>query len=80
MEKWEISREVQYFKNRLDIREDVIELDQKIERIALLEAKMAEPGFWDDAAKASGIIQECNNLKTRWNPSGKSISHTKNYT
>ncbi|HPN90685.1 MAG TPA: peptide chain release factor 2 [Bacilli bacterium] len=63
MEKWEISREVQYFKNRLDILEDVIELDQKIERIALLEAKMAEPGFWDDAAKASGIIQECNNLK-----------------
>lgn len=52
MEKWEISREVQYFKNRLDILEDVIELDQKIERIALLEAKMAEPGFWDEIGRA----------------------------
>lgn len=29
MEKWEISREVQYFKNRLEVLKDVIELDHK---------------------------------------------------
>ena len=63
MEKWEISREVQYFKNRLEVLKDVIELDHKKTQIAFLEAKMSEPNFWEDANRASNLIQECNALK-----------------
>ncbi len=43
--------------------------DKKLKRIDELEAKMAEPGFWDDQQAAQKVIGETNRLKTTVNPS-----------
>lgn len=42
--------------------------DTKTERIGELEAKMVEPGFWDDQKAAQKVIGEANRLKTTVNP------------
>ncbi|MEO0510005.1 MAG: peptide chain release factor 2 [Verrucomicrobiota bacterium] len=40
----------------------------KVKRVEELEAKMAEPSFWDDQAAAQKVIGESNRLKTAVNP------------
>ena len=42
--------------------------NQKTARIAELEAKMAEPAFWNDQSAAQTVINEANRLKSAVNP------------
>jgi peptide chain release factor 2 len=48
--------------------EAIFDVSRKRERIAALEAKMAEPGFWDAPADAREIIAEVKSLKTWVDP------------
>jgi len=41
---------------------------KKLKRIEELEAKMAEPSFWDDQSAAQAVIGEANRLKQTVNP------------
>ncbi|MGB0263974.1 MAG: peptide chain release factor 2 [Opitutales bacterium] len=43
--------------------------EQKLAEIAALEAKMAEPSFWDDQQSAQIVIAAANRLKAAVNPS-----------
>jgi peptide chain release factor 2 len=43
--------------------------EQKLAEIAALEAKMAEPSFWDDQQSAQKVIAAANRLKAAVNPS-----------
>jgi peptide chain release factor 2 len=50
-------------KTKLDQMEESLEVPAKEEKIAELEYKMGEPGFWDDAEKAQKLNQELNDVK-----------------
>ncbi|QFX92983.1 peptide chain release factor 2 [Fructilactobacillus fructivorans] len=43
-----------------------LDLDQLNEDISVNEAKMTEPGFWDDQRKAQKLIDENNRLKLKY--------------
>lgn len=43
----------------------LFDIAQKMKLIDELEAKMMEPGFWDDQNKAQGVIQQLNAIKTQ---------------
>ncbi|HBM46446.1 MULTISPECIES: peptide chain release factor 2 [unclassified Clostridium] len=42
---------------------DSLDLDNKVRRIDELDKSMEEPGFWDDADRATKLVQEAKNLK-----------------
>ncbi|ANZ58463.1 peptide chain release factor 2 [Fructilactobacillus lindneri] len=44
----------------------LFDLDQLSEAISINESKMAEPGFWDDQRAAQKLIDENNQLKTKY--------------
>ena len=44
----------------------LFDLDALEEKIAENEARMAEPGFWDDQEKAQEVIAENNDLKAKF--------------
>ena len=48
---------------RLDEVEGYLHLDEKSARVASLEAKSAEPGFWDDADAARAVMAEISAAK-----------------
>ncbi len=50
-------------KTKLDQMEESLEVPAKEEKIAELEYKMGEPGFWDDTEKAQKLNQELNDVK-----------------
>ncbi|MCD8223070.1 MAG: peptide chain release factor 2 [Clostridiales bacterium] len=51
------------FKKPLVEVRDSLDLDNKVRRIDELDKSMEEPGFWDNAEKAAGLVQEAKNLK-----------------
>nr|WP_305142042.1 peptide chain release factor 2 [uncultured Acetatifactor sp.] len=42
---------------------DSLDLDNKVRRIDELDKSMEEPGFWDNADRATKLVQEAKNLK-----------------
>ncbi len=44
--------------------EVIFDVDRKRERLAVLEARMAEPGFWDDAQATKTVIDEVKELRS----------------
>ncbi|HYN20426.1 MAG TPA: peptide chain release factor 2 [Thermoanaerobaculia bacterium] len=50
-------------RRNLELR-DFLDLPLKEARVRELEARQAEPGFWDDSDRARGFVQEIKALKT----------------
>ena len=67
MEKFEIVKAKDDFTKRLDAIKKVIDYENLKVNIKKLEDKMLADDFWSDQAKASKIINECNELKENLN-------------
>ncbi len=65
MEKYEIVKYNNDFKNRIDQLAIVIKPNELNEKISELEQKMTKDDFWNDTNAASKIINESNNLKAK---------------
>jgi peptide chain release factor 2 len=63
MEKYEIVKAVENFKERLQALKDVIGLEGTITQIKQNESLMLESGFWDNARQATTLVQKTNELK-----------------
>ena len=63
MEKFEIIKNYENFKTRIDDLVKVIDINRLNDQIAILDAKMLEENFWQDAKNASVIIKNANKLK-----------------
>ncbi|HEU4699799.1 MAG TPA: peptide chain release factor 2 [Gemmatimonadales bacterium] len=50
-------------ENRVTELRDFLDLDDKIARLSALEARQAEPGFWDNMDRARQQVQEIKGLK-----------------
>ncbi|WP_155836442.1 peptide chain release factor 2 [Alicyclobacillus herbarius] len=59
----ELRSEAQNMAKRLAEIGRSLDVAAKEQRIAELEAKMAEPGFWDDQSAAQKVINEVNSLR-----------------
>nr|WP_100400230.1 peptide chain release factor 2 [Bacillus sp. FJAT-44742] len=59
----DIKNELSTMAKRLADFRGSLDLAEKEERIAELEEKMTEPGFWDDPDKSKKVIDESNVLK-----------------
>ncbi|WP_370621932.1 peptide chain release factor 2 [Bacillus sp. JCM 19034] len=67
MELVEVKQELTLIAKRLTEFRGLFDLEQKQERIAELEDKMADPSFWDNQDTAQGVINESNGLKEQVN-------------
>ncbi|MQA88801.1 MAG: peptide chain release factor 2 [Gemmatimonas sp.] len=56
------------YDNRLGELRGFFDLVAKEDRVHQLEARMAEPAFWNDADRARGVIDEVNDLKAWTDP------------
>ncbi|HAQ58368.1 MAG TPA: peptide chain release factor 2 [Opitutae bacterium] len=65
----ELRSQIQEVTRRLAIFGGIFDGDTKTNRIAELEAMMANPDFWGDQAAAQKVITEANRLKVTVNPS-----------
>lgn len=65
MEKFEILKYYQNFTNRINDLIEVLKPDQIQQQINEYEELMSQSNFWDDTAKATKILQECNDLKEK---------------
>ncbi|HLU21675.1 MAG TPA: peptide chain release factor 2 [Bacillaceae bacterium] len=63
MELSEIKSELEKTAKRLADFRGLFDLEEKETRIAELDERMLEPGFWDDQQAAQSIINEANSLK-----------------
>lgn len=63
MEKFEIIKNYENFKTRIDDLVKVIDINRLNDQIAILDAKMLEENFWQDTKSASVIIKNANKLK-----------------
>ncbi|MBS4195458.1 peptide chain release factor 2 [Lederbergia citri] len=63
MELFEVRTELEKTANRLADFRGSLDLDEKETRIAELDERMLEPGFWDDQQAAQTVINEANSLK-----------------
>ncbi|MCK0472973.1 peptide chain release factor 2 [Halalkalibacter sp. APA_J-10(15)] len=63
MDLVEVKQELTVIAKRLTEFRGSLDLEQKQERIAELEDKMADPSFWDDQDAAQVVITESNGLK-----------------
>lgn len=46
----------------------IFDVDKLTEEVAALDETMSSPSFWDNAAKAQGIVADANKLKAKLNP------------
>ncbi|NEU30220.1 peptide chain release factor 2 [bacterium LRH843] len=67
MELAEIKHDLASMAKRLENFRGSLDLEEKQERIAELEEKMADPSFWDDHDAAQVVINEANALKDQVN-------------
>ncbi|HEY4554641.1 MAG TPA: peptide chain release factor 2 [Bacillaceae bacterium] len=67
MELFEVRTELEKTAKRLADFRGSLDLEEKETRIAELDEKMLEPGFWDDQQAAQGTINEANALKDQVN-------------
>ncbi|WP_212972657.1 peptide chain release factor 2 [Bacillus sp. J14TS2] len=63
MELFEVRTELEKTAERLAEFRGSLDLEEKETRIAELDERMLEPGFWDDQQLAQTIINEANSLK-----------------
>ncbi|MFB9828526.1 peptide chain release factor 2 [Lederbergia wuyishanensis] len=63
MELFEVRSELEKTASRLADFRGSLDLDEKETRIAELDERMLEPGFWDDQQAAQTVINEANSLK-----------------
>ncbi|MCJ7840180.1 peptide chain release factor 2 [Lederbergia sp. NSJ-179] len=63
MELFEVRTELENTAERLADFRGSLDLEEKETRIAELDERMLEPGFWDDQQKAQAVINEANSLK-----------------
>ncbi|WP_152550105.1 peptide chain release factor 2 [Geomicrobium sp. JCM 19039] len=63
MDSVEIRNEISAMQKRLADFRGSLDLETKEARIAELELKMTEPGFWDDQNESKKVIDESNGLK-----------------
>lgn len=57
------SSEIAQFRDRVDKMAEYLHVDAKRAEIAELEARSAEPGFWDDQASAQRIMARASDLR-----------------
>ena len=57
------SQDIAALRERIEKMGDYLRLDAKREEISALEAKAADPGFWDDQAKAQSTMANLSGLK-----------------
>jgi peptide chain release factor 2 len=60
----EYAQKIDEFTTRLRDLQKALNSDDVLAKIAVLEATMADPGFWDVPEKAQGTLQEIKLLKT----------------
>ncbi|WP_216644511.1 peptide chain release factor 2 [Secundilactobacillus folii] len=65
MELSDIKRDLKAMSAEIDGFGGLFDLDALNESIAINESKMAEPGFWDNQARAQKLIDETNQLKAK---------------
>jgi peptide chain release factor 2 len=63
-----LSDRIQELHQRVDRFRSTIKADEKRARMALLEARMAQPGFWDDQAAVQAVMGELKAIKTVMEP------------
>ncbi|HHU80264.1 MAG: peptide chain release factor 2 [Bacilli bacterium] len=63
MEKYEISKNINGFNERLKALKTVINIDQTTEAISGYEQQMLASDFWDNPKIAAEVVQKCNDLK-----------------
>lgn len=63
MEKYEIVKAVENFKERLQALKNVIGMETTLAQIKQNESLMLESGFWDNARQATTLVQKTNELK-----------------
>ncbi|MBO0992201.1 peptide chain release factor 2 [Bacillus sp. SD088] len=63
MELFEVRTELEKTAERLAEFRGSLDLEEKETRIAELDERMLEPGFWDDQQSAQTVINEANSLK-----------------
>ena len=56
------------YTQRITAMKDAMRVDEKAARLKQLEAKMAEPGFWDNQDKANAVIDELKLIKSQIEP------------
>ena len=55
-------------QQRIAAMRDSMRVEEKAARLKELEAKMGEPGFWDNQDVANEIISELKSIKARIDP------------
>lgn len=56
------------FQQRIKEMSDAMRVDEKAARLKELEAKMGDPGFWDNQDAANEVIDELKKIKARITP------------
>ena len=56
-------KDIPQFAQRVEDARAFLHVDDKALRLHSLDAQAAQPGFWDDAAKASATTKEASNLR-----------------
>ena len=63
MELKEIAKELETAGARIADARGFLHIDDKVAELAGLDAQIAAPGFWDDAARAQQVSKEASNLR-----------------
>lgn len=65
MENYEIIKHIEDFSTRLNELQHAIDIDKLKKSIAVNEAKMHEPNFWNDAKKSAIILKDIKEQKDK---------------
>src|SRR5512133_540222 len=57
------STDIQAMRERVTHIAEYLQLDAKREDLAALEARAAEPGFWDDQSQAQSVMAQASVLR-----------------
>lgn len=57
------STEIQALRDRVEAMAEYLHIEVKREDLAALDAKSAEPGFWDDQARAQSVMAQAAGLR-----------------
>ncbi|MCI8469874.1 MAG: peptide chain release factor 2 [Eggerthellaceae bacterium] len=63
MELKELAKELDAAAGRIADARGFLHIDDKAAELATLDARIAEPGFWDDAAKAQQVSKQASDLR-----------------
>jgi len=65
MEKYEITKYMNTFNEKIESFKVILNLDDLHIKIKNLESDMSSPNFWDDNTKAKRVVSELNKLKQK---------------